>query len=164
MADSFRVHRPRDLRDPEARAVAQFVSGEAKKGTKSIGFIPRAGIDQAMQENRLIVLHCNGDRVAFAIFGRARNSLKIFQAWVREDARLLRNGNRLVNELTLIAQSRGQLRLRLWCLDHLPANAFWAAMGFQEKGSRPGGQWARSPHRLWVKPVPQISRLLFPVD
>lgn len=157
----LRVRRPRLDRSSSAVADVSFIMGEAKKGTKSIGFIPKDGIWQAVNERRVLILERNSDRVAFVIFGRSRTSIKCYQIWVREDARMLLHGRALVHQLEEEAAAANKQRLRLWCLQDLPAMVFWKALGFTKAGQRPGGKWARCPHILWVRELPNVTPTLF---
>lgn len=108
----------------------------------ALGWMPKMAYDQALDAGRIITVWRNADLVGFIVFGIRLRELKIFQTWVRKDARMIENGRALVHDLKKKATATQCVRLSLWCADDLPANQFWQRLGFTTKS------WRWSPHRV----------------
>ena len=128
-----------------------FIKSEARKGRKSIGFIPWSGIEKADKLGRVSVLLRNSDLVGFLVYGPGKTSAKVFQVWVREDARMLIHGRKMVEELAEWALHRGLFRISLWCADDLPSNYFWRVLGFKNVARRKGGRHSGRMHTRYVQ-------------
>jgi GNAT superfamily N-acetyltransferase len=150
-------HEPEHERDK----LLDFIVSQAKRGTKSIGFIPRLGLEQAVETARVIVLENNDDQVGFAVTGGNRTRQKIFQVWVREDARLILHGRALVDHIDMHASKRGRMAISLWCLETLPSNLFWEALGFKECERRMRSLRHSHEQIRWVRPTIFAQRSLF---
>lgn len=131
----------------------RFIEGESKKGTKSIGFVPRAGLYYAASRGRLVTLSRNDDLVGFVLYGGRGSSARIYQIWVRTDARLLLHGRQLTNWVGRWGMYRGRTRVSLWCLRELPATEFWRALGFQKGGVRCRSIDTRRHQERWVREI-----------
>lgn len=131
----------------------RFIESEAKKGTKSIGFVPRAGLYYAASRGRLVTLSRNDDLVGFVLYGGRGSSARIYQIWVRTDARLLLHGKQLTNWVGRWGMYRGRIRVSLWCLRELPATEFWRAMGFTQSGVRCRSIDTRRHQERWVREI-----------
>lgn len=133
-----------------------FCASAARKDASKIGWIPHAAYTKAALRNNLILLTTNGDRVGYALYGvnTFTAELKLFQVWVRQDARLIVNGRLLVAKAEEVARRARAWRLRCWVAEDLAANLFWHAIGFKKKTWRDGP--AKSSKRkqiLWVRAV-----------
>lgn len=131
----------------------RFIEAEARKGTKSIGFVPRSGLEYAARRGRLVTLSRNDDLVGFVLYGGRGSSARIYQIWVRADARLLLHGKQLTNWVGRWGMYRGRIRVSLWCLRELPATEFWRAMGFQKGGVRCQSIDTRRHQTRWVREI-----------
>lgn len=126
----------RELNAEGHDSALSFIFSEAKKGRNSIGFVPWKGVEDADLLGRLAVLYRNDDLVGFLLFGPSKTNCKVFQIWIREDARLLIHGRLCIDWLSEWARRRGLSRLSLWCADDLPAATFWRALGFNSVANR----------------------------
>lgn len=141
---------PRDLLD-----ALTFCASACRIDADKIGWMPHQGYRDGWLQRRLIRVTNNDDQVGFALWALARGELKIFQCWVRPDARMILHGRALIDHLDEIAQRRGAYRLRCWVAEDLAANLFWRAIGFSAKTWR----WSprstsRRRHLLWTRPTP----------
>ena len=149
----LQLSKTRDL-DSETRAGAlNFIKSEANKGRHEIGFIPWDGICRADALGRVMVLFNNDDLVGFIVYGPGRTSCKVYQIWVREDARLIVHGRELIDGLREYSLACGLFRISLWCADDLPSNLFWRALRFRKVSQRPGGKHSGRTHNRYVLPL-----------
>lgn len=147
----------RDLAADEVASRLCFVRSEFNLGKESIGFVPWPALLVAHDLGRLLLLERNNDPVGALYFGFSRTSCKIYQTWVRSDARVLEHGRALVEWLSRHARTRSFARLRLWCAEDLPAMLFWSSLGFEIFGRRVGGKSRGRTHVGWVRPTRVLS-------
>ncbi len=140
----------------------RFILSEARHGTKSIGFIPQRGLERAIDLGRVGVLRNNDDRVGFCVWGGSCTTQRIFQIWVREDARLIMHGRELLSNVERFGMAAGRVRIRLWCLDDLPSTLFWQAMQFQRVSSRVRSVRRSRTQSQWERAIVATSQSLFP--
>lgn len=146
----------RDLSSCDRVQALKFIKAEQRKGRKSIGWIPWSGVERAHGLGRVGILKNNDDIVAFIIYGPSRTSAKVFQIWVRKDARLMIHGRAIITNLADWALRRQLLSIRLWCATDLESNFFWQALGFENVGQRIGGNKGRRRHNHWVASCLQL--------
>lgn len=132
----IKIHVLNQTSEKETKQHLLFIESEARNGTKSIGFVPRAGLHDAARRGRVCVVTNNDDRVGFCVYGGSNGVCRVFQMWIRIDARLLTHGRALVNYLTTWSAKRNMHTISLWCLADLPATLFWRALGFKRAGER----------------------------
>lgn len=137
-----------------------FIKSGANGARWELGFIPWSGIERAHHLGRLGVLYNNDDLVGFCLFGPKRQSCKIFQIWIREDARFLVHGRALLSSVAWVALGRGLQRMSLWCADDLPAQLFWEAMGLERGQKRKGGRSTGRTHTRWYGSTITLSSSL----
>lgn len=140
---------------PQGRreAALSFMFSEALKGRHELGFLPKSGVEHAAELGRVGIVTVNDDLVGFAVFGGGGSYAKIYQTWVREDARLLLNGRCLVDGVAAWAWTCFYPGISLWCAEDLAAMSFWQSLGFQKRDQRPGGRWSKRTHRRFVLPI-----------
>jgi len=134
----------------------RFAASAAREDADKIGWLVHSVYDTALLRNRLIVVVTNGDRVGFALWGHNPSTaeLKLYQVWVRQDARLIINGRLLVAQANKHARELRATKLRCWVAEDLAANLFWKAIGFKKKAWRYGpARLSKRKHNLWVKQV-----------
>lgn len=148
---------PESIREGQLR----WIMHEAKRGTHTIGFVPEAGLRRAAMLGRVGTMLRNNDLVAFAVWGGRGNSLRVYQLWVRADARLFENGRYFTDELARVAERSGKYRLRCWCLAGIEASLFWPRCGFELRGSRVRSVRRSRTQHLWVKEL--TGQTLWPV-
>lgn len=137
-----------------------FVRGEQRKGRDSIGWIPWQGMLRADSLGRILSLWNNDDLVGFLLHGPSMTSMKVYQIWIRQDARLLLHGQWLVGSLAMKALRLGLFRISLWCASDLAANCFWDALGFQKTSEREGGKSSGRTHWRWVNSAVTLAQEL----
>jgi len=154
--DNLRYARTCDALPADQVRALSFIKSEALKGRSAIGWIPWAGIERSHQLGRVSVLHRNDDLVGFLVWGPSQTSTKVFQIWIREDARMLIHGKEMIRQLAEWSLKRGIFRISLWCADDLPANMFWSALGFTAAGVRKGGRHSGRMHTRYVGSVSDL--------
>lgn len=118
-----------------------------------LGWMPKLAYDQARDKGRIITCWRNADLVGFLMWATHLRQLKVYQTWVRRDARMIEHGRALVARAQQHATAANAAEIRLWCAEDLPANSFWQALGFERL------TWRWSPHRvkrrhiLWTRAV-----------
>jgi len=139
--------------DPEtARQVLLFAYSACRLDADALGWMPKRAYDERHRTGNLLALWNNDDLVAFTMFYFRNVDAKIYQIWVRRDARQILHGRALIDDLEQRAKKAGCLRIRLWCAEDLPANLFWQALHFQYVTWRHGRRTAKRRHILWVRP------------
>lgn len=140
-----------------------FAGSASRFDADKVGWMPTQAYSEATQQKRLVICTNNSDKVGFVLWQISRGEMKIYQIWVRSDARLIEHGLALVSHVESIASTRGAYRMRAWVAEDLAANLFWAAMGFRKIS------WRWSPrksskrkHLLWVQPVTQAALMTSP--
>jgi len=153
------ISQTRDLVPGIRERMLRWILSEAKKGTKSIGFVPSEGLERASAAGLVLIDIENDDPVAFMVWGpgRKRQVLRIYQAWTRADARRMTRAAALVESLRATAERQAFVELMCWCAADLESTAFWEALGFAKKAARLGG--GRRIHYRYSKPV-KIDGLL----
>ena len=130
--------------------------------THAIGWLPTAAFDIRAERGDLSAVYRNGDLVGWAMHSpsRSRGVMKLYQIWVRPDARILEHGRALVAEIQAIARSLRCFMIEAWVAEDLPANMFWNAIGFSRKSWRWGRGEKKRKHNLWVASSQNLSENL----
>jgi len=150
----------RDLVPGTAANALRWILSEAKKGTKSIGFVPLEGLERASAAGRVHIAFENDDPVAFCVWGPSRSRLviRLYQVWTRNDARRLLHASAILETLSANAGRQAFVELACWCAADLESTAFWLALGFKENARRPGG--GGRVHVNFVRPIKKGRPLL----
>jgi len=135
------IQETRDLVPGIHQSALRWILSEAKRGTKSIGFVPAEGLERASAAGLVLIDIENDDPVGFLVYGRSRSRLvtRIYQCWVRNDARRMLRATAIVDHLAQISARERAVELTCWCAADLDSTAFWEALGFHWIGSRLGG-------------------------
>lgn len=116
-----------------------------------VGWIPLAAYAGAHAQGRILVCYNNDDLVGFCMWAQKFDEVKIYQIWVREDARMILHGKALIGDLARRRINHRARLVRLWCAQDLSANLFWRALGFTFRGWRHGPKrTSKRRHYLWV--------------
>lgn len=117
----------------------EFALACMRRESNKVGFVPAAGIRERAMRGMLVIAVQGGERVGylFASINTRRKVTTIAQTVVVEAHRRCGVGRAMVNHLR---QSHPSHLIKLGCRDDLDANEFWAAIGGQKKGARPGGR------------------------
>lgn len=118
-----------------------------------LGWLPKLAYDQARDRGRIATCWRNADLVGFLMWGATLRTLKIYQTWVRKDARMIEHGRALVTHLTTKAPQTAAVEIRLWCAEDLPANRFWQALHFERRTWRWSPHQVRRRHILWTRAI-----------
>lgn len=155
MSDALQIRHAHRL--PQGRTLRELMLAcydSCHQDGDAIGFLPTLAYDQARDRGRLYGLWTNADLVGYLLHSSHLTETRICQIWVRADARMILHGRALCDELDRVAMYHGSYRTRLWCAHDLPANLFWAALGYRARG------WRYSPTKkgrraiLWTRDVP----------
>lgn len=146
---------PAHVLGPNALAEAlRFCKSGSGTDADKVGWVPLGALRQGVIERRLHICYNNADHVGYCFWQQRYDELKIYQIWVRQDARMILHGRALVDAIESEPRTRPVRITRLWCAEDLAANIFWEQVGFEKKA------WRHSPrrtatrkHLLWVKPV-----------
>lgn len=125
-----------------------------------VGFIPLAALKEAAAENRLLVVRAPGstDVVGFVHFRCCKDGhATIYEIAVAPQWRGQGIGRRLVEAVIAEAQKHGCYTLRLRCPVDLPANGFYARMGFVRIAVEAG---KRRPLAVWEFPITSVHSAL----
>ena len=100
--------------------------------TNAVGWLPTSVFDGREKTNEITAVYRDGDLVGWLLRGEsyARKVMKIYQIWVRPDARILEHGRALIEQLSQIATTARCPTLEAWVAEDLAANYFWNAIGF----------------------------------
>lgn len=123
--------------------------------TNAIGWLPTSAFDARAEQDDISVIYRNGDLVGWAMHSPslARAVEKIYQIWVRPDARTIEHGRALVNRICNRAKSTNCVELEAWVAEDLAANLFWRAIGFTATNWRYGRGERGRRHTRWVAPI-----------
>jgi ribosomal protein S18 acetylase RimI-like enzyme len=126
-----------------------------RSDTNAIGFLPVSAFDARAATDEVTTVYRNGDLVgwAMAVHSRHTGVMRIYQIWVRPDARILEHGRALIDAISMKAVALRCFAMRAWVAEDLPANLFWQALGFQRMGWRWGRGEKPRKHILWHVPI-----------
>ncbi len=119
--------------------------------SKAIGWLPVKAFDTRAELDQITTVFRNGDNVGWAMAApsKSRGVLKLYQIWVRPDARILEHGRELVSSLRQQARTARCWQVEAWVASDLPANLFWAAIGFTRCNWRWGKGLNTRKHWRW---------------
>ena len=102
------------------------------RDTHAVGWLPTSVFDSRANTDDVTAVYRDGELVGWCLRGesKARKVLKIYQIWVRPDARVLEHGRALIDQLIVIAHREKCSYLEAWVAEDLEANIFWQAIGF----------------------------------
>ncbi len=125
--------------------------------THAIGWLPVAAFDGRADKNEILSVENNGDCVGWCMSAVSdrRGILKLYQIWVRPDARILEHGRALISRLQEQGRRAHCWQIEAWVAEDLPANLFWSAIGF----ARNNWRWGRGakPRKHWRWTTPTIK-------
>jgi len=132
-----------------------------ERDTNAVGWLPTSVFDSRAQTGEVTACYRNEDLVGWLVRGesRARKVMKIYQIWVRPDARIIEHGKALVRNLSKKTSESRCHMMEAWVAEDLAANLFWKAIGFQRTVWRWGrGQSLRKIFR-WVKMAEDLAEV-----
>lgn len=123
--------------------------------TNAIGFLPTKAFDIRSEQNDLYTVERNGDCVGWCLVATSHHTavLRVYQIWVRPDARIIEHGRALIQRLIERGEKTGMYAIRAWVAQDLPANLFWEAVGFSKLCWRYGQGGKNRKHWLWSLPL-----------
>lgn len=130
-------------------AAANWMRAEGRRGFFSIGFIPWPSIEKYIDAGTAAIMWENDDPVAFVVWGEHKRGAKIYQLWVRMDARRHAFGRAIVEWFHARRQNKST-PTTCWCAADLDANLFWETIGFTFTSVRLGGRDRRRIHFKWT--------------
>lgn len=125
------------------------------RDTNSIGWLPTQAWDTRHDRGDTYSIHRNDDLVGWSMAAKSpqRGVMKIYQIWVRPDARILEHGRALTAYIGEKAFQQRCWRIEAWVAEDIDANFFWPQVGFQ----RTVWRWGRGDHprklHLWIAPT-----------
>lgn len=128
-------------RTPAAEArMMHFIKCAARTATGAIGFIPWPKLIGLRRAGQVAVAILNDDLVGFVVHGKTPPLARIWQIWMRPDARRFLYGTALIQHVTLIAAEHDVAALSLRCACDLSAMSFWREVGFAQRYTCAGGK------------------------
>lgn len=139
----------KSLSDAKLRELRKLWTHAVQIDTNAIGWLPKSVFDSRASTDEVTAVYRAGDLVGWALRGTStsRRVLKIYQIWVRPDARIVEHGTALIGQLRTQALMNKCSYVEAWVAEDLPANLFWEAIGFQ----RTVWRWGRgqSLRKIW---------------
>jgi ribosomal protein S18 acetylase RimI-like enzyme len=102
----------------------------------AVGFLTWAALNEALSRERVLLAYENGEPAGYVIHGSLRETTRILQIVVADDARRIEHGTALVQAVTDRANANHAHRILCHVADDLEANAFWRALGMTKTGER----------------------------
>jgi L-amino acid N-acyltransferase YncA len=143
----------RELNSTAAAELRKLWVKGVQADANAVGWLPTGVFDERVRTNEVLAVYRNNDLVGWSLWGRsnARQVLKIYQVWVRPDARIVEHGRALVKRMQEAAAATNFWLLEAWVAEDLAANIFWKAIEFE----RGVWRWGRGERRRrifrWVK-------------
>ncbi len=110
--------------------ILRFIDSEARKGTNQIGFVQRSKVRWLANHGQVGIVEVNRDPVGFILHGRTPPNLRIYQVWMRSDARRHLYATLMLRHVEWFARAHRCRRIVLRCATDLAAIDFWLAIGF----------------------------------
>jgi N-acetylglutamate synthase-like GNAT family acetyltransferase len=124
-----------------------------------LGFVPRSVLGQAILQEEILVARESDAVIGFIHFRITRRGYcTIAEIGVHPACRGRGLGKALLQSVTEKAGASGITRLRLKCPADLPANGFYAHLGFTRTAMEPGRKRLLA---VWEKSVPYVNYPLF---
>jgi GNAT superfamily N-acetyltransferase len=129
------------LSDQKFRELRKLWIHGVHADTNAVGWLPTSVFDSRARSDEVTAVYRDGDLVGWCLRGesKARKILKVFQIWVRPDARIIEHGRALIDHVRTQALATRCGYLEAWVADDLEANYFWPAIGF----TRTVWRWGR---------------------
>jgi N-acetylglutamate synthase-like GNAT family acetyltransferase len=122
----------------------------------AFGFVVRASLEERVRKGGLLVAEQQRALVGFVSFHHRRDGwTTIHELCTRAENRKRGVGRALVQQVEQEALHKRQNGVRLKCPLDLPANGFYARLGFTRIGIEEG---KRRPLAIWEKQLPQSAR------
>jgi N-acetylglutamate synthase-like GNAT family acetyltransferase len=122
----------------------------------AFGFVVRASLEERVRKGGLLVAEQQRALVGFVSFHHRRDGwTTIHELCTRAENRKRGVGRALVQQVEQEALHKRQNGVRLKCPLDLPANGFYARLGFTRVGIEEG---KRRPLAIWEKQLPQSAR------
>lgn len=146
------VSRTVDLSSTKQAEIRKIWLHAVHTDTHAIGWLPSRAFDTRAENGDLSAVYRNDDLVGWAMHSpsRSRGVMKLYQIWVRPDARILEHGRALITKIQSIARQTHCYMIEAWVAEDLPANLFWEAIGFKRKNWRHGKGVRNRIIWLWV--------------
>ena len=148
------------LGDAEAASFLKFAYSACRIDGNALGWLPKLAYDQRHQEGRIHAVYNNADLVGFCLWYNEGSELRIYQTWVRPDARQILHGRALLEAVESEGRSRDASRITLWCATDLAANVFWRALQFERGSWRFSKGRSSRRHWFWSKKIATIGQSL----
>lgn len=110
--------------------ILRFIDSESRKGTNQIGFIQRDKVRWLAEHGQAGIVEENRDPAGFVLHGRTPPDLRIYQVWMRSDARRHLYATLMLQHVEWFARIQRCRRITLRCATDLAAIDFWLAIGF----------------------------------
>jgi len=154
-ANPVQVFRPREISNLRREELRKQWHHGVRVDAHAVGWLPTKVCDMRLSSNDFAAVYNNGDLVGWCMHAvsERRRVMKLYQIWVRPDARLILHGRALIAETEAAARRHTCWLQEAWVAEDLPANAFWQAMGFTTTNWRWGK--GKNPRRIlrWVRNV-----------
>jgi ribosomal protein S18 acetylase RimI-like enzyme len=122
----------RTLTDIQQHELRTMWLHATQRDTYCIGWLPKKCWDVRHEQGDTSAVYRNGDLVGWAMHTRSRSRgvMKIYQIWVRPDARILEHGRALTTKIAADATDQHCYQIEAWVAEDIEANFFWPQVGF----------------------------------
>jgi len=154
-AGNVQMYSPQELQPYQAAEVRKMWHHAVSRDTNAIGFLPTSVFTMRFAKGDFSTVYNNADLVGWAMhaLSQKRGVMKLYQIWVRPDARLILHGKALIAKVEQHAQKARSTLIEAWVAEDLPANFFWKAIGFVNTNWRWGRGENPRKHLRWVRRV-----------
>lgn len=117
------------------------------RNSEALGFIPRRGIEEAVESGRVLMALLNAQPAAYILHGVVRpgRDVRIFQHCVQYDVRLQWIGLTLLEELECELRTKSTRCIQVKIRDQHEAIGFWLRAGYEPTRIEPGGMKRKKP-------------------
>lgn len=136
-----------------------FILSASKTAREEIGFIPSPKLAWLCDRNQIALSVCNGDLCGFVVHGRTGPVLKIWQIWMRSDARRIEYGTALLEHVVRTSTKHDIYGISLRCATDLPAIAFWEQLRFLRSKTVRGGVSRKRSIAIFHRQLTPLERL-----
>lgn len=140
-----------NLNGTQQRTLRRMWHHAVQTDADAIGWLPTKAFEVRSSRGDVTAIYRNDDLVGWAMHAKSksRGVMKLYQIWIRPDARIIEHGRALITRLQRIAARERCHIIEAWVAEDLPANLFWFAIGFSQKSWRWGKGGKRRKHLLW---------------
>lgn len=153
----IQVRSTRQLTEKQAKELRKLWIKGVADDTHAVGFLPTSAFDTRANADDVISVYRNEDLVGWTLIAKSKSRavMKLYQIWVRPDARIVEHGRALVDAVATRAIALRCHVIEAWVAEDLPACFFWLAIGFTTSNWK----WGRgkNPRKIFRWTTPPLT-------